>query len=117
MRALRAVAFASFAAALAVIAHARDARSQFHDPRLVWETLETPHFRITFHQGLRPMAQRVADVGEGVYAAVGDLMGWHPVQIVRVLLSDNTDDSNGSANAVPYNVVRLYATSPRISAS
>ncbi len=112
MRALRAVAFASFAAALAVIAHVRDARAQFHDPRLVWETLETPHFRITFHQGLRPMAQRVADVGEGVYAAVGDLMGWHPVQIVRVLLSDNTDDSNGSANAVPYNVVRLYATSP-----
>ncbi len=90
----------------------RDARAQFHDPQLVWHTLESRHFRIHFHQGLAPLAQRVADIGEGVYQAVGTLMGWHPRQVVEVLLSDHTDDSNGSANAVPYNVLRLFATSP-----
>ena len=32
------------------------------DPRLVWQTLETPHFRIHHYQEMDAVAQRVAEI-------------------------------------------------------
>jgi len=39
------------------------------DPRFEWQTLETPHFEVHFHQGTYRYAQRVARAAELMGAA------------------------------------------------
>jgi len=86
--------------------------AQSHDPRLTWRTMETTHFRVHYPQGLRPVASRVAEVSEGVYDRIGTLMGWHPSEIVEILVSDASDDANGLASVFPYNHILVYTAAP-----
>src|SRR5262249_32750976 len=83
-----------------------------NDPRLLWQTIETPHFRITFESQSREVAERVADLAEDIYARLVPAVGWQPGELTEILLSDQTDAANGSASALPYNAVRLNITAP-----
>lgn len=101
--------FAVFLAlALAVCTRAAHAG----DPRLEWYTLQTPHFRVNFHGGLEPLARRTAYIAEHVYGVLGRQLDQRPSEVVEILLTDDTDFANGSAGAVPYNTIRLFATAP-----
>ncbi len=100
------------AVALALASAPRSATAQTHDPRQIWMTFETAHFRVHHYQGLEPAARRVAAIGEGIYERVGHLLGWRPRQIVEIVLSDNSDDANGSAISVPFNTISLFVTAP-----
>lgn len=102
----------ALATTLALGTRAAPASAQTHDPRQQFRTYETAHFRVHYYQGLDAVARRVAALGEGVYAHVGDLMGHRPEQVTEVVLADRTDFANGSAIAVPYNTVRLWVTAP-----
>lgn len=102
----------SLLAALCALSLSATARAQPNDPTLVWRTLESEHFRVHYHQGLREAAQRVANIGEAVYSRLGDAMGRRPTQITEVLLTDITDDANGLATSIPYNRMVLYVTAP-----
>ena len=82
------------------------------DPHLEWYTLETPHFRINFHGGLEPLARRAGFIAENVYGVLGRQLDQTPSEVVEVILTDDTDFANGSAGAVPYNTIQLYATAP-----
>src|SRR5215831_1546699 len=83
-----------------------------NDPRILWRTIETPHFRITFESQSREVAERVADLAEDIYARLAPAVGWSPSEITDILLTDQTDSANGSASALPYNAVRLNITAP-----
>jgi hypothetical protein len=87
-------------------------RAQAGDPRLQWYTLQTPHFRVSFHGGLEPAAQRVAAVAERAYGILGKDLDQQPSEVVEILLADDSDFANGSAGAVPYDAIRLFATAP-----
>ncbi len=82
------------------------------DPRLQWYTLQTPHFRVTFHGGLEPAAQRVASLAERAHRLLGDSLDQTPSELVDIIVTDDSDFANGSAGALPYNTIRLYATAP-----
>ncbi len=82
------------------------------DPRLEWYTISTPHFRVSFHSGLEPLGQRTAAIAENVYRTLGANLDQQPSELVEILLTDDSDFANGSAGAVPYNAIRLYATAP-----
>lgn len=82
------------------------------DPRLQWYTLQTPHFRVNFHGGLEPLARRTAYIAENVYTTLGQHLDQRPSEVVDILLTDESDFANGSAGALPYNAIRLYATAP-----
>jgi len=82
------------------------------DPRLRWYTLQTPHFRVNFHGGLEPLAKRAGAMAENVYEILGAHLDQTPSEVVDILLTDDTDFANGSAGAVPYNAIRLFATAP-----
>jgi len=82
------------------------------DPRLRWRTLETPHFRVHFYQEMEPVARRVARVSEALVERLAGPLGWRQSQRTEVVLSDDTDDANGSATSLPFNTVRLYLTAP-----
>jgi hypothetical protein len=87
-------------------------RAQAGDPRLEWYTLQTAHFRVNFHRGLEPAAQRVAAVAERAYGILGKNLDQRPSEVVEILLADDSDFANGSAGAVPYDAIRLFATAP-----
>jgi Tol biopolymer transport system component len=85
---------------------------QGHDPRFAWRTIDTPRFRVHYHRGLEPLAQRTARACERAHALLAPLFGHEPEGPVEVVLSDDTDDANGSAEVVPRNVMRLFAVPP-----
>jgi hypothetical protein len=107
------VARASLAAvACALWALAAPAGAQLYDPAYRWRTLETPHFRIHFHQGEEELARLVASTAERAHAQLAPLLGYSPPTGTEMVLSDDSDEANGSATPVPYDVIRLYATPP-----
>jgi hypothetical protein len=82
------------------------------DPYLAWWTIETPHFRVHYYKGLEPVAERVAAIAEGANARLSQALGWQMSEVTEIVLTDNTDDANGSATAIPYNAIRLFVTAP-----
>ncbi len=96
--------------ALAALIAPRAARAG--DPDLDWWTLETDHFRIHYARGLEPIASRVADLAEVVYVRVGDGLGYAPRSRTELVITDDTDDANGSATSLPYNTIRLFVSAP-----
>lgn len=82
------------------------------DPSLKWSTIETPHFRITYHSGIETQAQHVANVCEGIHEKMTKVMGHTPKPKTEVVISDFSESANGSATALPYNALRLLVTAP-----
>jgi hypothetical protein len=100
----------ALACAALIFACAKSARAG--DPYLRWYTVKSPHFRVHYHGGLENIAQRTASSAEAVYARLVPELGWAPKQVTEMVVTDDTDSANGSAAALPYNTVRLFATAP-----
>ncbi len=81
-------------------------------PELVWHSIETKHFRITYNSGEGPVAEHIADLCEDIYARLEPAIGWPPSQRTEIVLTDETDSANGSATVLPYNAITLYVTAP-----
>jgi WD40-like Beta Propeller Repeat len=82
------------------------------DPYLDWYTVKSPHFRVHYAAGLEDIAQRTTSSAEAVYRRLVPQLGWAPKQVTEIVVTDDTDTANGSANTIPYNTVRLFATAP-----
>ncbi|MBS2032639.1 MAG: PD40 domain-containing protein [Deltaproteobacteria bacterium] len=82
-----------------------------YDPALKWSTLDTPHFRLHFHNGEEQLAQRAARAAEAARSRLQLLLGPAP-ELTEVVLSDDTDSANGFATALFYPNVHLYAVPP-----
>lgn len=89
----------------------RSAAATF-DPTLRFYTLETEHFRITYHTGLEEVAQHVASTCESIQGTMARAMGHTPTEKTEILLSDTAESANGSASSLPYNAIRLLVTAP-----
>ncbi len=97
-------------ALVAVLACAPTARAG--DPYLEWFTLTTPRFRIHHHSGLEAHAQRLGRLSESVHRRLAPVLGWEPSAVTHIVLTDDTDSSNGSATALPYNTIRMFIAAP-----
>src|SRR3954454_8141097 len=82
------------------------------DPYLDWYTVKSPHFRVHYAAGLEDIAQRTTSSAEAVYRRLVPQLGWDPTQVTEIVVTDDTDSANGSANVVPYNTVRVFASAP-----
>ena len=82
------------------------------DPDLAWRTIETQHFIITYYTQEERLARHLALVAEAAHAKLAPLLDHTPKRKVHILLTDDTDDSNGSATVLPYPVMSLFATAP-----
>lgn len=96
--------------ALAVVGAAHPARAG--DPELVWMTIETDHFAVHYYEPMGDMAHRVAVVAERSHRVLTPVLGHAPTEKTHIVLVDDTDGSNGFANAVPRNAIRLFASAP-----
>ena len=82
------------------------------DPDLRFRSIETAHFRITYPEPLGRVAQRLAVVAESALSTLGPVLKHTPRSRTEILITDDTDSSNGSATAIPFTTVRLYLTAP-----
>jgi hypothetical protein len=110
-------------AGLAVLLLALSASSSLADDyRKQWRQLETEHFHIVYyvyprggeHAGEEQIAQRLAIISELVHARLVAVLGPGLSQRRKtwIVLSDDTDDYNGSATVQPYPAVRLNGVTP-----
>src|SRR5438309_4029002 len=82
------------------------------DPRFVWETLETPHFEVHYHQGMYWYAQKAARAAELSHQRLVPLLDHVPEERTHVVVEDDTDFANGNATPVLYNLIHAYAPPP-----
>jgi hypothetical protein len=73
------------------------AQEDFHHPELDWQTIETKHFLIHFHDGSERTAQEVAKIAESIYPSVTKMYNHEPDQRVNFIIRDHDDYSNGAA--------------------
>ncbi|MGB0679074.1 MAG: hypothetical protein ACPGUV_05390 [Polyangiales bacterium] len=88
------------------------ASAQGRDPRLLWHSVQSRHFIVHYHQPLGVMARQVLAIAERAHAWLVPVMGHQPKTRTQIVLSDVSDSANGSAAALPYNAIRLFATAP-----
>jgi len=83
-----------------------------NDPYLKYEAVTTDHFRVSYYSGEREIAVRVADLAESILGRLAPAVGWPPSERVEIAITDGTDVANGSAGALPYDQIHLFATAP-----
>lgn len=98
---MRVGALAVAIALLATLAFSPWTSAQFLDPSLTWKTIETPHFRVTFHPGTEGMAQLTARAAEEAYAWWTDKLGYEPSEKTNLVVVDYQDGPNGFASLLP----------------
>ena len=76
-----------------------------------WLTLETPHFELRFYPEEREFAERAARRRDA-YRLVHPLPRLATEGTISVLLTDQTDQANGSASSVPYNFISAFGAPP-----
>ncbi len=101
--------FLSLVLTLAVfsVCHAQE---EFYHPELEWQTIETPHFLVHFHNGAERTAHEVAKIAENIYGPVTGMYNYEPDQRVSLIIRDHDDYSNG-ASYFYENRIELWATS------
>lgn len=88
------------------------AHAQVRDPTLAWRTIRTPHFVVHYHEPLGLLARRVAAVAERAHSTLATVLAFEPHERVQIVLTDDADAANGSATALPYDTIRLFAEAP-----
>ena len=83
-----------------------------YPPGYRWQTLETAHFLVHFHQGEEELAQRAAGIAENVHTRLVPMMRWTPRGKTHLVLTDHVDVSNGSATPFPLNRMEVYVSAP-----
>jgi hypothetical protein len=83
-------------------------------PDARWYTLETPNFRVHFHEGphMYALAQRTARASEAAHALLVPRLRWAPSRRTEVILTDDVDAANGSAFTLYRPWMRLFAEPP-----
>jgi hypothetical protein len=82
------------------------------DPRYAWETLDTPHFEVHYHQGELQLAQRVARAAELAHQRLTPLLDHVPRERCQLVLVDDTDYANGFASPLFYDHIGAFAAPP-----
>lgn len=71
--------------------------NHYNHGELHWQTIETKHFFINFHNGAERTARVIANVAEDIYGPVTSLYQHEPDQKVSFIIKDYDDYSNGAA--------------------
>ncbi|MCH7939488.1 MAG: hypothetical protein IID13_07060 [Candidatus Marinimicrobia bacterium] len=87
----------SLVAALAVLVGSASGQQWYNHPELDWQTFETEHFLIHFHQGTERSAREAATVAEKVYGPITRMYNFEPAAKTHLIIKDVDDDSNGLA--------------------
>ncbi|MFC1728885.1 DPP IV N-terminal domain-containing protein [candidate division KSB1 bacterium] len=104
---LAVVSFMVFTAAVPVKLNAQFV--EYNHPELVWQTIETEHFLVHFHDGLTRTPRLIARIAEEIYGPLTEAYRYEPESKVHFIVRDHDDYSNG----VTYyydNRIEIWAT-------
>lgn len=87
------------------------------DGDLRWRSVESAHFVLHYPEGLEALAARALHLCEEAHTQLGPLFGHRPDRRVEVTLSDDGDSANGSATALPYPRIQLFAAPPALDSN
>ncbi|MHB8836077.1 MAG: TolB family protein, partial [Candidatus Methylomirabilia bacterium] len=82
------------------------------DPAHSWQTIETPHFAIHFHEGCDELAGRAALIAEEAHTQLAPRVGWTPREKTRLIIADDADAAGGWASPYPFNQILITPTPP-----
>lgn len=71
--------------------------AEFLHLELTWQTIESDHFLVHYHQGIERTAREVVSIAEQIYQPITALYRHEPDQKVSIVLRDHDDYSNGAA--------------------
>lgn len=74
------------------------------DPKISWKRIETPHFDVIFDANHQELANSMALSLEQIYVQMGTYFDRFPGK-TAVIIDDHSDNTNGSASAVPYEII------------
>jgi hypothetical protein len=77
-----------------------------------WHTFDTPNFRVTYPQGLEPLARRAADRAERAHALLSRELLPPPPGRIELVLSDHADFANGFATVFPRPKLVIFTHPP-----
>lgn len=83
-----------------------------YDPSLHWQTLETSHFQVHFHDGEEALARQAASIAEQTHEQLRPYFNWTPAKRTDIILSDRVDFANGWATPLPGNRSAIYVSPP-----
>ncbi len=81
----------------------------YNHPELKWETIETEHFIVYYHQGLERTPRILAKIAEEIYNPITSLYNFEPDSKVHIIVKD-TDDYSGGAAYFYDNKIEVWAT-------
>ncbi|HXE56467.1 MAG TPA: M48 family metalloprotease, partial [Gemmatimonadales bacterium] len=81
-------------------------------PHARWQTIATPHARITFAPGLDSLAREAGRHLEHAYARLASALGRTPDGPIDLLLTDHADIANAFAAPFPSNRIVILARPP-----
>ncbi|OQX96070.1 hypothetical protein B6I21_02155, partial [candidate division KSB1 bacterium 4572_119] len=70
---------------------------EYNHPELSWQTINTDHFQVHYHNGAERTAGLVAKIAEDIYAPVTSLYEYEPDGKIHFIIRDHDDYSNGAA--------------------
>jgi hypothetical protein len=88
------------------------AAAQFVPPEATWYTFDTEHFRVSFMDGLEPVARRAAARAEWAHELLTRELLPPPPGRIELLIADNFDIANGLASPFPRNRIIAYVHPP-----
>src|SRR5687768_5812931 len=91
---------------------AGSANAQQPDPSASYRTVESAHFRITFTPDLSHLATPAVERAEDAYALLSRQLTQPPKGRIDILLSDNSDVTNGYATPFPSNRIVIWVKPP-----
>ena len=69
-------------------------------PELNWNTIETEHFNIVYHDGTERTARLTAKIAEEIYGPVTSLWGYEPESKSNFVINDVSDVANGATDYI-----------------
>ncbi len=97
---------------LSVLLLSAPLEAQGRDPRLSWHTFYTKHTAIHYHDPLKAVAKRVADIAEHAHTVLAPLIDHRPRERTHFVVNDLSDNANGFARILPYNLINIFVTAP-----
>jgi Tol biopolymer transport system component len=82
------------------------------DPGLDWKTIESEHLYVHYADGNKALAEHVLSIAEAAHKRLTRELNWQPLEKTHVVLSDETDQSNGYATPIFFNRTVLFLTPP-----
>ncbi|NOX89506.1 MAG: hypothetical protein GXO77_10800 [Calditrichaeota bacterium] len=70
---------------------------EYNHPELHWQSFETEHFVVHFHQGTKRTALLVGKIAEEIYPTITGLYDYRPKDKIHFIIKDTDDYSNGGS--------------------